>query len=160
MRPHWAAYTAAVVAAVALTTTAVAQATPLHRTPRVLTSVTGSLGWKPRQIVYTGDGSGFMAGTPTPRQHLIWTSWTTRQGRGRGATWIDTCTPDCAQGRDVAYPMKIRVYRPERVAGHLVFTRMTTTFTDGFPPYPGYRHRSVTYRLIKAGHGHVFWSIP
>jgi hypothetical protein len=33
------------------------------------------------------------------------------------------------------------------VAGYLLITRMTVTYTGARPPYPAYDHRSMTYKL-------------
>ena len=88
--------------------------------------------------------------------HLRWTSWTSAEGRGSGADWHDNCVPDCADGIVYAYPANVRVYRPERLAGYLVFTRMTITYTGARPPYPAYRSGSVTYTVRYVARYHYF----
>ena len=60
-----------------------------------------------------------------------------------------------------AYPATITVFRPRRVGGYEVFTRMTTTYSGARPPYPGFRRAAVTYRLqYQASGPSFFWSIP
>lgn len=41
----------------------------------------------------------------------------------------------------------MHAYRPRVIDGYLVFTRVTVTYTGTRPPYPGYRHGSVAYKL-------------
>lgn len=157
---------AGVVAVVFTAMISVAQATRLLRPPRVVTFsfVTPRLAvlqWKPIQIVYSGDGQAFLAGTGSTSSHLVWTTWSSRQGRGRGADWHNNCVPNCAEGTFTAYPATVRVYRPRRVAGYLLFTRMTTTYIRTQPPYPGYRRPAVTYKLdYDARTNTLFWSVP
>lgn len=161
----WAVAGAA-VAGVVLTVISLAQATPLRRTPRIISfsdvrPTPAVLRRKPGRIVYSGDGSALLAGTGSTFKHLVWTTWTGTEGRARGADWHDNCKPDCADGRFTAYPTTVRVYRPRRVAGKLLFTRMTTTYTGARPPYPGYHHRAVTYTLgHDAKFNTLFWSLP
>ncbi len=147
------------------TSISAAQATTTPATPRLVTeagaprATTSALRRTPRQIVYSGDGSALIAGTGRISAHLRWTSWTASAGVGTGADWHDNCRPSCAQGTYHAYPVRIRAYRPRRVGGVELFTRITTTFTHASPPYPGYRHRSVTYRLQYRDRV-FFWTIP
>lgn len=161
-----AACTAAVAAVASAAVISGAQATPLHRTPRVVvfdavTARPGYLKWKPASIVYSGDGAAFLAGTGSTFNHLVWTTWTSRQGIARGSDWHNDCVPACADGKDTGYPAIIRVYRPRHVGGYLLFTRITTTYTGAHPPYPGYRRRSITYRLrYAARYNSFFWSLP
>lgn len=90
--------------------------------------------------------------------HLTWTSWNLTGGRAWGADWHNNCTPDCARGTYFAYRANVHVYRPEHMAGHMLFTRMTVTYTGAHPPYPAYRHGSVTYTLHYAPtYGGDFW---
>lgn len=102
---------------------------------------------KPARIVYSGDGAAFLGGSGSTGAHVRWTSWGTRQARGSGDDWHDNCVPNCAQGRYSGYPIAIRLWRPQIVAGRFLFTRMTVTYTGARPPYPAYQHGSLTYRL-------------
>jgi hypothetical protein len=140
-----------------------AEATPLHRTPR-LPSSGGSLPnvafqRKPFRIVYSGDGAALLAGRGRISNHLTWTKWNAKEGRAWGADWHDNCKPDCATGTYFAYRANVHVYRPRYLAGYLLFTRMTVAYTGSRPPYPAYRHGSVTYKLhYDAQYESFFWS--
>lgn len=134
--------------------------------PRVVTSAGGSprfAGFRrtPREIVYSGDGSAFIAGAGHGSPAIVWSRWDAHAGRGRGADWHDNCIPDCAGGHFTAYPATITVYRPRRLGGYLLFTRMTTAFSGPRPPYPGFRRAVITYRLQYQASAHTFfWSFP
>jgi hypothetical protein len=109
-----------------------------------------ALGYRPAQIVYSGDGTAFLAGQGTSARHpgrLRWTTWSTTRALGYGATWMDNCKPNCAAGTYFSYPSNVRLYRPRVLGGHLVFTRMTVTFPATRPPYPAYRSGSWTASL-------------
>ena len=160
----WATFAAAVLVVVLMTARAEAMATSLHQTPRVVSSSGGApryagFQWKLFRIVYSGDGAAFLGGVGSTFKHLVWTTWTTSQGRGSGADWHNSCVPDCADGTYFAYPATLTVYRPRRVGGYLLFTRMTTAYTGARPPYPGYRQRSVTYKLDFNPQCDTFFSI-
>ena len=134
--------------------------------PRIVTSTGGpphDAGFRrtPREVIYSGDGSAFIAGPGHSSPAIVWSSWNAPLGRGLGADWHDNCIPDCARGHFTAYRAMITVYRPRRVGGYLLFTRMDTAFTGARPPYPGFRHATVTYRLLYQASSHAFfWSFP
>ncbi|MHB1571447.1 MAG: hypothetical protein ACYC0H_19890 [Solirubrobacteraceae bacterium] len=106
-----------------------------------------ALARRPRLISYSGDGAAFLAGRRSTRDALRWKTWGASVGRAQGDDWHDNRIPDCARGTYFGYPASIRAYRPRKVDGYLVFTRITVTYTRARPPYPAYRHRSVTYKL-------------
>lgn len=117
---------------------------------------------KPFRIVYTGDGSGLLAGhgraSRRPRfGRLHWTAWNEIEGRAWGANWLDDCTPDCASGRFTPYPVNVKVFRPEVVYGYEVFTRMNVTYTRSVPSFV--RKRTQTWR-VKHSDGQFFWAFP
>jgi hypothetical protein len=91
----------------------------------------GRLTWqiRPAHILYTGDGSGRLGGFDGTGAahpgHLKWASWTRTQATGSGAVWLDSCTPDCAQGKFTAHAAKVRAFRP--VKGR--FTRLTLRYS-------------------------------
>ena len=134
--------------------------------PQIVTSTGGTprfAGFRrtPREVIYSGDGSAFIAGPGHGSPAIVWSRWDAHSGRGQGADWHDNCVPDCARGHFTAYPATITVFRPRRVGGYLLFTRMTTAFTRARPPYPGFRRTTVTYRLQYQASGHsFFWSFP
>lgn len=107
---------------------------------------------KPSNIVYTGDGTGALAGAAIghrrrPRwRSLHWSSWTTTDAHGSGKDWVDNCKPDCAGGTFTGYEVRIHLYRPKYEHGHEVFTRMTLTFPGRRPRFQ--RHRTWTLRVV------------
>ena len=150
---------AAAASAAAGASTALAAATPL-----VAANLSGpgarALARAPKQVVYTEDGSGFLAGRGRSARspgRLRWLATTSSQARASGADWFDNCRPSCATGTFRAYPATLRLYRPAVLGGHLVFTRMTVTYTGARPPYPAAGDGSWTASLRYSAHLY-FWS--
>ena len=72
---------------------------------------------RPGSIVYTGDGTGVLAGRGTRSRHpkfgrLHWTASNPTEGRAFGADWVNNCVPFCAAGTFTPYPVNIKVFRP------------------------------------------------
>lgn len=117
---------------------------------------------RPKQIVYSGDGSGFLAGPgkagrrPKPT-NLKWSSWTKGAAQGRGDDWLNNCTPDCADGTFSQHAVDITMFRPRTMLGLLVFTRMRVRYTHG--PNPFTHKRTETFKLTRGG-SQLFWNIP
>lgn len=110
-------------------------------------------------MVYSGDGAASLAGRGSTFGRLRWTSWTRTGGLAWGADWHDNCVPDCANGTYHDYPANVHVYRPQRVGGYLLFTRMTVDYIGARPPYPAYGHASITFRLdYNAAYNTFFWT--
>jgi hypothetical protein len=68
---------------------------------------------------------------------LHWVSWVASQAFGTGTETVNTCTPDCADGKLVSYPALIALWRPESLPGHpgvLYFTRITRIYPSNRPP--------------------------
>jgi hypothetical protein len=68
---------------------------------------------------------------------LHWASWAVGQAFGTGAEKVNTCTPDCADGKFVSYPALITLWRPEPLPGHpgvRYFTRITRIYPANRPP--------------------------
>jgi hypothetical protein len=125
--------------------------------PKVLNG--GKFQVKPASILYTGDGTGFFAGRKKADNHsgrLNWTSWTSTGGRGSGFNWLDNCQPSCAAGTFHQYPVKLHVWRPEHVGGHLIFTRMTVRYTGTRPS--GVAQKQV-FKVTHSG-GTFSWMFP
>jgi hypothetical protein len=119
---------------------------------------------KPREIIYSGDGSGLFAG-PKKLSHsfgsLKWSSWTATGATGSGANWLNNCKPDCAGGTYHGYPVKLQASRPQVIGGEDVFTRLKVTYTG---KKPGFVHRRTqTWKLgHSASSGGTFfvWKFP
>ena len=116
---------------------------------------------RPKQIIYTGDGSGFLAGPgkggrrPKPGK-LKWSSWTSGAAVGSGDDWLNNCEPFCAAGTYSQHAVNIKLYRPRKLLGLLVFTRMSLRYTHG--PNPFTHKSSETLKLTAAGKL-LFWNI-
>ncbi len=119
----------------------------------------GELMVKPASITYSGDGSAYFAGAARSNHRdkpLTWSSWTATAGKGSGFNWLNNCTPNCAAGTFHAFPVKLDAYRPKRLGGHLIFTRMKVTFTGKMPKH------STRTQLWKVVHqsGGYFYDFP
>lgn len=116
---------------------------------------------RPAVIVYTGDGSGFLAGPGRVSRRnfgrLRWTSWTRSRASGSGANWINDCTPDCAQGHFHGYPVTLFASRPRTIAGHDLFTRLRVTYTGRRPSFV--RSSTQTWKLEHRA-SVFFWQFP
>jgi hypothetical protein len=117
---------------------------------------------RPGQIVYTGDGSGFLAGPGRGGRHpkpgkLKWTSWTGSAALGSGDDWLNNCEPFCAAGSFSQHPVNIKLYRPRRMLGLQVFTRMALHYTA--KPNPFTHKSSQTLKLVSVAR-QLFWNIP
>jgi hypothetical protein len=68
---------------------------------------------------------------------LHWASWADSQAFGTGTEEVNTCSPDCADGKLVSYPALITLWRPEPLPGHpgvRYFTRITRIYPANRPP--------------------------
>jgi hypothetical protein len=67
---------------------------------------------------------------------LDWSSFGGHSAAARGRLVINTCQPDCAQGRDVSYQVSVRASDPRNCKGALrVYGEVTLRF-DGRAPKP------------------------
>jgi hypothetical protein len=82
--------------------------------------------YRPHRLLVAGEGSFFVGA-------MHWSYWRRRVARGTGMGAEDDCEPGCAEGTFHRAPARVRLYRPRRMCGHRVFTRMTLTWTDGQP---------------------------
>jgi hypothetical protein len=72
-----------------------------------------------------------------------WRTWYLNAASGRGRVLVNSCQPDCAGGRPVAYPAVFTLTSPTTVGSRLYFTELRIHFVG---PAPGPRH-SVTCPL-------------
>ncbi|CCK25872.1 putative secreted protein [Streptomyces davaonensis JCM 4913] len=78
---------------------------------------------------------------------LHWSRWGERSARAEGVNWVNDCKPYCAAGRFHAYPVSVRLDRPEPWKKHPQlshYSRITLTYTEGRPE--GYA-ATVSYPL-------------
>jgi hypothetical protein len=68
---------------------------------------------------------------------LHWVSWSPVAAFATGIEQINNCTPDCAAGKFVSYPVLVNFWRIEPLPGHpgtFYFSRVTRVYTAGRPP--------------------------
>jgi hypothetical protein len=81
---------------------------------------------------------------------LHWVSWAVSQAFGTGTEKVNTCTPDCADGKFVSYPALITLWRPEPLPGHpgvRYFTRITRIYPANRPPLYNCQGKHTCYPL-------------
>lgn len=69
--------------------------------------------------------------------HLHWVSWAPAAAFATGIEQINDCTPDCAAGKFINYPVLVNLWRPEPLRGHpstLYYSRITRIYTNNRPP--------------------------
>jgi hypothetical protein len=69
--------------------------------------------------------------------HLHWLSWGSGAAFATGIEQINNCTPDCAAGKFVNYPVLVDLWRIEPLPGHpgtFYFSRVTRVYTNNRPP--------------------------
>jgi hypothetical protein len=68
---------------------------------------------------------------------LHWVSWQPNAAFATGVERINDCTPYCAAGKFINYPVLVDLWRPEPLIGHLgvlYFSRVTRVYTANRPP--------------------------
>ena len=68
---------------------------------------------------------------------MHWVSWGPAAAFATGVERINDCTPNCAAGKFINYPVLVNLWRPEPLPGHpglLYFTRVTRVYTNNRPP--------------------------
>jgi hypothetical protein len=133
---------------------------PVSPTSLSATTAHGGLQVKPAMIIYTGDGTGLLAGANVRNRQsgIDWTKWTSDLAFGTGFNQLNNCEPDCAGGTFSGYPVKIELWRPRTLHGTLVFTRMTIFYERDRPRgEPSHYTFTDTYTGGLGGYG---WGPP
>jgi len=91
---------------------------------------------RPANIVLATITPPALAGTGTFKRpgSIKWKTWTPTSATGVGAEFLDPCRPSCAEDDYAKFPVTIRFSDPGRLAGHLVFRRLSLAFTGRRPP--------------------------
>jgi hypothetical protein len=87
--------------------------------------------YKPKGIVIAcGDGNDRLT-------HLSWSKWTTTSATGKGNDEINSCTPSCAGGRFVSYPVSVTLSKPRHCAKarSKLFSQAKIQYTHQRPPH-------------------------
>ena len=86
---------------------------------------------RPKSFILTcADGNAYFA-------KLAWTSWTPGLASAKGTLVLNDCTPYCAAGKFINYPVLVDLWRAEPLPGHpgvLYFSRVTRVYTANRPP--------------------------
>jgi hypothetical protein len=152
-----------VIAAIGVAAADASASGTLPVSPTFLNATTAYNGLQvePATITYTGDGTGFLGGANARNQNsgIHWTKWTTKVALGTGFNQLNNCNPSCAGGTFRGYRVKIELWRPRRLAGTLVFTRMTI-FYEKRPPRGEPRHYTFTDTHTGGTLGGYGWGPP
>jgi hypothetical protein len=96
-----------------------------------------------RILIACCDGNAFV-------KQLQWTTWTRHKARGRGVWVQNNCKPDCADGRFIDYPVRMRLSQVTTRGNAKIFGRVVGVFPHRSPPYPAFKH----HRVVVMNHGH------
>jgi hypothetical protein len=89
-------------------------------------------GTRPKQVTLTcGDGNTALSG-------LRWSSFGGASAGAAGTFEMNTCTPNCAEGKVVRYPVSVKAYDPRSCKkGLKVYNKLTLKFTARKPSSAG-----------------------
>ncbi len=73
---------------------------------------------------------------------LAWTGWGSAVAKATGRFTYNTCTPDCAAGKEVSVPVKVTVSGHRSCSGKDTYPKVALTFTGKVPA--GYKRDSAT----------------
>lgn len=87
---------------------------------------------RPKLLTLTcGDGNTVLSG-------LSWSSFGGASAQARGTLEMNTCTPNCAQGKVVKYPVAVKASAPRTCKqGLRVYNNVTLQFTGRTPKSSG-----------------------
>ena len=125
-------------------TPAPAAAAAVAQRTTVVVDCSGQRQTRPSSFVLTcADANDALSG-------LHWASWAAGQAFGTGTEKVNTCTPDCADGKLVSYPALITLWRPEPLPSHpgvRYFTRITRIYPFNRPPLYNCQGKHTCYPL-------------
>lgn len=125
--------------------------------PRLLrTDVTATFAVHPATLFFGCCGQFFIGGpgrtSQAPRKHQLghihWTSWKAVGAKGTGTLFMDNCSPNCAEGTYVPYPVVITAWRVR--SGR--YTRLELVYT-----YNGHAERDVRQLKPLGSNGVYQW---
>jgi hypothetical protein len=123
MRIHTRHLLVAATLAATLVTTAALAASPVKITNCYRATT------RPKTVTLTcGDGNTYLTG-------LSWSSFGGASAKAKGSLAADTCSPNCAQGNTVRFPVVVTATSPRRCKhGLRVYSKVKLTFTGRKPP--------------------------
>lgn len=85
-------------------------------------------GTRPSSITLScGDGSDGL-------QDLTWSAWGSATATATGDFYENTCVPNCAEGKNEDYQVKVTLSKVKVVSGTSYFTQASLRWLDGKPP--------------------------
>ena len=110
--------------------TAAARSAPPASGPAVVVNCANKPQVRPSSFVLTcADANDVLTG-------MQWVNWAS-EAFATGTEKINNCTPNCAQGTFISYPVLVTLWRPEPLPNHpgmLYFSRVTRIYTGKRPP--------------------------
>jgi hypothetical protein len=84
---------------------------------------------KPKLLTLTcGDGNTVLKG-------MSWSSFGGATAQGKGTFVTNTCTPNCAEGKDISFPVTVKASASKKCKdGPKVYEKIALTFTARKPP--------------------------
>jgi|tagenome__1003787_1003787.scaffolds.fasta_scaffold20562019_1 hypothetical protein len=83
---------------------------------------------RPSFVVFAcGDGNFYA-------KRITWDSWGGSRATGRGTAHVNSCDPNCAEGKFETFPVRISVSRVRSCHGGRRYTRATTSFSRSDRP--------------------------
>jgi len=110
--------------------TAAARSAPAASGTTVVVNCVNKSQARPASFVLTcGDENDILTG-------MQWVTWAS-EAFATGTEKINNCTPSCALGKFISYPVLVTLWRPEPLPNHpgmLYFSRVTRIYTGKRPP--------------------------
>jgi hypothetical protein len=126
MNSHKLQLTASALLAAAITVAALAMSASAA-TPLKITNCNKTAS-RPKLLTLTcGDGN-------TVLKAMTWSSFGGATAAGKGTFVTNTCKPNCAQGKDVSYPVSVKASASKKCKGGVkVYEKIALTFTGRKP---------------------------
>ncbi|HEX3434584.1 MAG TPA: hypothetical protein VHT25_11035 [Solirubrobacteraceae bacterium] len=84
----------------------------------------------PKLLTLTcGDGNEVLKG-------MTWSEFGAPTASGRGTFVTNTCEPNCAQGKDVSYPVRVKAEGKKKCKGATVYAKLSLSYPGTRKPPP------------------------
>lgn len=128
MNPHKHHPIASVLLATALVLAALAISASAA-TPLKITNCNKAAS-RPKQLTLTcGDGNTVLEG-------MSWSSFGGSTAQGKGTFTSNTCNPNCAEGKDLSYPVSVKATGSKKCKGATVYAKLSLMYTGAKRPPP------------------------
>ena len=85
---------------------------------------------RPKLLTLTcGDGNTALKG-------MSWSSFGGATAAGKGTFVTNTCEPNCAEGKNVSYPVSVKATGSKKCKGATVYAKLSLTYTGPKKPPP------------------------